>query len=59
MMTCMACGEQLKPGVDYPREKEKVYGVDVAPETPILCWEPDPCIARAFEKAKKEGYALG
>jgi len=57
MTTCMACGEQLKPGVDYPRTPEDVFGVVV--ENPILCWEPDACIKRAFEKAKKEGYSLG
>jgi hypothetical protein len=55
----MACGEKLTPGVDYPREKEKIYGIEVEPEAPILCWEPDPCIERAFKKAKKEGYSLG
>jgi hypothetical protein len=59
MTTCIACGSELTPGVDYPREKEKIYGTEIGPETPILCWEPNPCIARAFEKARKEGYALG
>jgi hypothetical protein len=59
MTTCMACGEKLTPGVDYPREKEKIHGVEIGPETPILCWEPDPCIERTFAKARKEGYSLG
>lgn len=59
MTTCMACGEKLTPGVDYPREKTVVHGSEITPETPILCWDPDPCIARTFEKARKEGYSLG
>jgi hypothetical protein len=57
MMTCIACGEELKAGVDYPRQPENVFGV--VTEKPILCWEPDPCIKRALEKARKEGYSLG
>lgn len=59
MTTCIACGSPLTPGVDYPRVNEIIYGAEVHPEAPILCWEPEPCIARAFEKARKEGYALG
>jgi hypothetical protein len=57
--TCMACGEKLTPGVDYPREKEVIYGAEIQPEAPILCWEPDPCIKRAFENARKEGRSIG
>jgi hypothetical protein len=60
MTTCMACGEVLKPGFDYPREKAEVFtGTEVGPDTPILCWEPNGCIERALGKAKKEGYSLG
>lgn len=59
MTTCMACGCELEPGVDYPREKEKVAGIEIGPETPILCWDPMPCLERAREKAQKEGYSLG
>lgn len=59
MTTCMACGEKLTPGVDYPRETANVFGTDVDATTPILCWDPDECIKRAMEKARKEGYSLG
>lgn len=60
MTTCMACGEVLKPGFDYPREKAKVFSdIEISPETPILCWDPDACIERAMVKSRKEGYSLG
>jgi len=57
--TCMACGRKLEPGVDYPREKVKIENVELGPETPILCWDPIECVARAEENARKEGYSLG
>lgn len=59
MTKCMACGLPLTPGVDYPRKKEVIHGSEIGPETPILCWEPGPCIERAQENARKEGYSLG
>jgi len=59
MPRCMACERELEPGVDYPREKVKVVGIEVGPETPILCWDPIECVERANEKARKEGYTLG
>ena len=47
MTTCMACGMQLKKGVDYPRETVVIHGVEVTAETPILCWDPEECLKRA------------